>query len=453
MFRMHTGGQMPPGPSGNWLLGTAGEFSRDPLAYMQRYQKDYGPAWTVMARVRKIVVISDPEWVKYVLQDNNKNYVKSFGYELLKPLLGNGLLTSEGAFWMSQRRLMQPAFHKQAIQRFASIFQEEGEHTVERLKVFADRGEAVNFSAEMSRLTMTIVSRCLLGSVVPGDIERIGVCLEVLNRDANHRIQKPINWPMAIPTPHNRKVNRALEELNRTIHALISGKRNSGERGEDLLSLLLETQDADTGERMNDRQLRDEIATIFIAGHETTANALCWTLYLLATHPDVENRLMQEIERAEGEGLDLAAVPYVRQVVRESLRLYPPAWIVGRIPLEEDRIAGHRVPAGTNVLMPILSIQRDPAFWPDPERFDPDRHADEEAQRALPKYAYFPFGGGPRICIGLNFALMELHLLLPVLLKSLRYRYAATHPPKMEHLITLHPAGGMMLYPERRKAT
>lgn len=402
-----------------------------------------------MQRIRKIVMVTDPVWVKYVLQDNNRNYTKSFGYDLLRPLLGNGLLTSEGEFWMSQRRLMQPAFHKQAILAFVDVMLEEGQKCAERMEAAATRRETVNISAEMSRLTMAIVSRCLLGMVVPGDLDRISACLDLANHDANHRITHPMSIPMVIPTPNNRRVKKALDELDLTINTIIAERRQSGRRGNDLLSMLLEAKDADTGETMSDRQLRDEIATIFIAGHETTANALSWTLYALAKNPEVEEKLLAEIDGAGSAIADPGGLPYARLVVRESLRLYPPAWIVGRDPIAEDEIAGYRITPGTNVLMPTLAIQRNPILWPNPEAFIPERH-EEERVKELPKYAYFPFGGGPRICIGINFAWMELFLLLPVLLRNVRYRYEASQAPALEHLITLHPSGGMHLRPEKR---
>ncbi|MBI1193968.1 MAG: cytochrome P450 [Bacteroidetes bacterium] len=449
MLRLTIPPGMPPAPPGNWLSGTASAFSRDPVAYINRYSPVYAPVWTMMARLRKVVLLNDPVWVKYVLAENNKNYTKSFGYDLLRPLLGNGLLTSEGEFWMSQRRLMQPAFHKQAILTFVEVMLEEGQRCAERFRQAADRGETLNISAEMSRVTMVIVSRCLLGMLVPGDLDRISASLELANRDANHRIQHPFALPMKVPTPGNLKVRRALAELDRTINGIIADRRRSGERGTDLLSMLLEARDADTGEAMSDRQLRDEIATIFIAGHETTANALSWTLYALATNPEVEQKLCSEIDAAGAGAADPAGLPYVRLVARESLRLYPPAWIVGREPIADDTIAGYTIPAGTSVLMPTVCIQRNPEFWPDPLAFKPERH-EEERVKDLPKYAYFPFGGGPRICIGINFAWMELFLLLPLLMQGLRYRTVSNAAPALEHLITLHPRGGMMLKPERR---
>ncbi len=440
---------MPPSPPGHWLVGTGREFSRDPVAYINRYSKDYGPVWTMMSRIRKVIILMDPEWIKYVLAENQKNYHKSFGYDLLRPLLGNGLLTSEGDFWMRQRRLMQPSFHKTAIQSYVDIMIEEAERCVDRLKAAAAAGQVVNISNEMSRVTMAIVSRSMLGMVVPGDMDRIAASLEVANRDANNRIQQPITLPMYVPTPGNLKVRKALSDLDQIIHALISERRKSGERGTDLLSLLLETRDADTGESMSDQQLRDEIATIFIAGHETTANALSWTLYALSANQRVEEKLLAEIDAAGSAAVDPMGLPYVRLVAKESLRLYPPAWIVGRKPIEDDHIAGHLIPKGSNVLMPTVSIQRNPEYWPDPLTYKPERH-DEERVKSLPKYAYFPFGGGPRICIGLNFAWMEMHLLLPILLRELRFVNSREQHPALEHLITLHPKGGIWLQPQLR---
>ncbi len=447
---------LPPQPAfEGWRARRTGAlqaFRTDPLEACRRFGAECGPVWTLLDWWRRIVVVQDPELAHELFTRHHRAVTKSFGYELLRPMLGNGLLTAEGDFWRKQRRLMQPAFHKEAMAALAGIMQEEADRCADGLLAAADRGEAVDVSAAMNRTTMAIVARSLLGGMVPGDMDRISRHLDWLNRDVNHRIMHPLQLPLWMPTPRNRAAKRRLEALLELIRRFIARRRASAERGTDLLSMLVDLRDADTGEGMSDRQLQDEVATIFVAGHETTANAMAWALYALARHPEAARYLERGLEAhpATQGREDPAGLPEVRHVARETLRVYPPAWVVGRATAEPLELGPWRLPAGVNLLVPTLALQRDAAWWPDPDAFRPERHADAAAEAARPKGAYLPFGAGPRICIGLNMAWMEMHILLPTLWRRLRFR--AEGSVGLQPLITLHPDRPIVLRPERAPA-
>jgi cytochrome P450 len=492
---------MPPLPTlEGWqrhISGALLPFQEDVLASTRRFAAECGPCFSLLDGVRRVVCVMDPELVHQVLVERHRHYRKSVGYEVLKPMLGQGLLTSEGDFWRKQRRLLQPAFHKRSIAGFARIMEEEGARTAEVMAEAARKGEPVDITAAMNRCTMAIVARCLLGTLIPGSMDRISEHLAWLNHDANRRIMQPIHWPLWLPTLHNRRARRHLEGLLELIRTLIAERRASPERGEDLLSMLVDLEDADTGERMGEQQLLDEVTTVFVAGHETTANAMAWTLQALADRPQADRFLYEELAQLDAAGSTAAfrpdpnGSPRVQAVAKEALRLYPPAWLIGRRPLASETLGPYRLPKDTNVLLFTLGIQRDARWWPDPDRFRPERFLDPSAEQALvgagssdrngaaadagaaswvdpslqpdpgllapfggerPKMAYFPFGAGPRICIGLNMAWMEMHILLPILLRKLRFEHSAdgTIDPKLDPLITLHPDRPIRLRPVLR---
>ncbi len=485
---------MPPLPSlQGWqrhLSGALVPFQEDVLGSTRRFAAECGPCFSLLDGIRRIVCVMDPELVQQVLVERHRQYHKSVGYELLKPMLGNGLLTSEGGFWRKQRRLLQPAFHKRQIAGFARVMQEEGERTAAELEAFARKGETVDITAAMNRCTMAIVARCLLGTLVPGSMDRISEHLAWLNRDANRRIMQPVHWPLWLPTPRNRTARRHLDGLLGLIRGIVAERRASKARGEDLLSMLVDLEDADTGERMDEQQLLDEVTTVFVAGHETTANAMAWTLQALADRSQADAFLAEEVAGLDMQALDPSGSPRVQAVAKEGLRLYPPAWIVGRQALAPENLGPYRLPKGTNVLLFTLGIHRDARWWPDPDAFRPERFLErgepgyaawhdpaldpDPAGLAAfggerPKQAYYPFGAGPRICIGLNMAWMEMHVLLPILLRRFRFEAPALTPPKganhsgtngtnqttngtprLDPLITLHPERPIQLRPVLR---
>jgi cytochrome P450 len=335
--------------------------------------------------------------------------------ETLKRTLGHGLLTSDGELWKRQRKLMAQAFTPKRIQGYG-----------ETMVAVIDRGlnlhagQLINLHAEMSRISMEVVAAVLFGAAITAEqVALVGATMETLNQFYANSPEAVLMLPRWVPTPLNRRVNQAVEQLDSVVYSIIGQRRRSGEVRHDLLDTLLCAHD-EGGAGMSDHQLRDEVTTLFVAGHETTSLALAHTIYLLAKHPEIERRLVAELDEVLAGRLptveDAKALRYTKQVLDESMRLYPPAWTTGREVSREVEIAGYRIPAGAQLMMSQWLVHRDARFFPDPEAFDPDRWLPERA-KLLPRYAYFPFGGGPRVCIGNHFAMLEATLLLAVLMQ------------------------------------
>jgi cytochrome P450 len=398
-------------------------------------------------------VVSFPEGVKHVLQDNQKNYDKeTHGFAKLRSLLGRGLLTSEGDFWLKQRRLMQPAFHRQRLASFAALMVRDTEELMARWETLAARGKPVDIADEMMKLTLRIVSETLLNRDLSGEANKIGDALTFAIHHVNGRITKIFDPPEDFPTPANRRYLKARATLNEVVEGVIAERRRSGEDPGDLLSMLLQAKDQDTGEAMDDRQLRDEVMTIFLAGHETTANVLAWTFHALQLNPVIGMRLTSEVQRVLGGRSptleDLPRLDYVRMVIDESMRLYPPAWLLVRRALQDDEIGGFHIPALSYVFVAPWTVHRNPRVWPQPELFDPERfHKDRLG--AIARYAHFPFGGGPRLCIGQSFAQMEAQLILATLAQRFRLRAASLRKVRFDPQITLRPKNGLPMLIER----
>jgi cytochrome P450 len=357
--------------------------------------------------------------------------------------LGEGLLTSEGPEWRRQRRLCQPAFHRP---RFASYGQTMTTYAEEMLATWRD-GDVRDIHQEMMQLTMRIVAKVLFGVEVKQDTERVAGALNVLMR---HTSGGRMILPPALrhlPFPALLRVKRAVREIDEIVNHIIRQRRACDEDTGDLLSMLIASRD-DDGSHMTDRQLRDEIMTFLLAGHETTAVSLSWTWYLLSQHPEAGQKLRQELDDVLGGRTpqleDLARLPYTDKVVKESMRLYPPAWSLARAVAKEIEIAGYRLPAGSNVVMSPWIMHRDPRFFENPGQFDPDRWTPETTQR-LPRFAYFPFGGGPRLCIGASFATMEACLILAAIAQRFQLRLVPGHPVAPQPGITLRPRHGMRM--------
>ena len=387
----------------------------------------------------------DPADIRHVLQDNARNYHKSPVYERLRDGVGNGLLTSEDAFWLRQRRLAQPAFHRQRVMAMADAMVACTEQMLERWDGVASRGETIDLVEEMMAVTQAIIVRTMFST-------DLGEAAEVVNRTwpiINRRIGETF-WATkietALPLPANRRFWRALRELETVVYRIIADRRRSGRDEADLLSMLLSARDEDTGAGMDDRQLRDEVMTMLLAGHETTSLALSWTYFLLSRHPDVERGIADEVDRVIGGGRPSFAhvdrLVSTRRAIEESLRLYPPAWGFSRQAVGDDEIGGYRVPKGSLVFLIPFVIHRRPALWPDPERFDPGRFTPEQ-EAARPKFAYMPFGGGPRGCIGNQFAMVEAQLIVASVAQRYRVELAPGQNITPEPLITLRPAPGI----------
>ncbi len=390
-----------------------------------------------------VYFLNHPSLIEQVLVSQSQNFAKDKVIQNSRWFLGEGLLTNEGSGWLRQRRLCQPAFHRE---RMASYGNTMTAFTEEMLANWQD-GETRDIHQEMMQLTMRIVAKVLFGVEVKADTERVAAALNVLMRHTSggRMILPPIM--RHVPVPAMIRVKRAVRELNEIVNRIILERRASGQDTGDLLSMLMAARDED-GSGMTDRQLRDEILTFLLAGHETTAVSLSWTWYLLSQHPEVELKLREELHRVLGGRApqleDLPRLPYTDKVVKESMRLYPPAWSLARTVAKEVELGGYRLPAGANVVMSPWILHRDPRFFEQPEHFDPDRWTADAAQR-LPRFAYFPFGGGPRLCIGASFAVMEANLLLAAIAQRFQLRLVPGHPVAALPSITLRPRHGMRM--------
>jgi cytochrome P450 len=441
--------QTPPGPARHWLFGNLKEFGSDQLAAMTRWAREYGDVVSARFGPRQVVFINHPDLVEEVLVTQNRKFIKHYRLRQTRRTLGHGLLTSEGEFWRGQRKLAQPAFHRDRIAAYARLMVD----CTERMLGSWHDGQVRDVQADMMRLTLEIVAKTLFDAEIGGDTAEASAAMEILMRAFIARTGSLISPPHWIPTPLNLRVERAIRRLEQILMAIIAGRRASGEDRGDLLSMLLQAQDEESGRRMSDRQLRDEVMTLFLAGHETTANTMAWAWVLLARHPDALARLQAELDLVLGNRLptvaDLPALKYAESVVNETLRVYPTVWVIGREAIEPVELGGYLIARGTTVFMPQWVIHRDSRWFDDPESFRPERWADGMSQR-IPRYAYFPFGGGPRICIGNNFALMEATLILATIARQFRLELAPDATIAPLATITLRPAHGVKVVLTKR---
>lgn len=440
----------PPGPRGGFPGSRLLAFRRNPLGFLSAMHARYGDVVHWRIGPRRMYLFAHPEAVRDVLVTNHRNFIKSLALQRARVLLGHGLLTSEGEFHLRQRRLAQPAFHRERIAGYGDTMVLLAARTADGWRA----GEPLDVSREMNRLTLAIAGETMFGADVGGEADHIARALT----DALGLFTRLTN-PFAplldrLPVPGTLRMRRARERLDTTILRMIAARRDGGEERGDLLGLLLAARDPEgDGGAMTDAQLRDELLTIFLAGHETTANALSWTWHLLSRHPGAEARLHDEVDTVLAGRLptaaDLPRLPWTRAVLAESMRLFPPAWAIGRQPLEDFTWEGFRIRAGSVVFLSPWVTHRDPRWWSEPAAFRPERWT-PEAEAALPRMAHFPFGGGPRKCIGEGFAWMEGVLVLATLARRWRLRGEPGHTPGTEPLITLRPRGGVPMTPEPR---
>lgn len=389
---------------------------------------------------RRVIVCASPEGAKHILVDNHRNYAKSDAFKVIGQMLGNGLLNSEGDFWKKQRRLIQPAFHKKRLEVVADITVQATERLLRDNLLL--QTEKVDFAREIVALTIEIVTKALFGSTISASIGEVWSKMNLVNRVGIQRIRNPFAAPMWVPTRQNREVEAVVRLIDRVTMEIIENRRN-GAPEDDLLQMLLDVQDEDTGERMSDRQIRDEVITLFVAGHETTVNAVSWAVYELGKNAAIYAKAKAEVHSVIGSRTatfdDVMRLPYLSNIVNETLRLYPPAYAIPRMSLEDDEILGFHIPKKTNVMLNILAIHRHPKYWDEPLTFRPERFENLDL-KGDKKYTFFPFGGGPRICIGNNFALMEMTLILAVLLQRTDFQHNITKPIKEDLFLTLKPA-------------
>jgi cytochrome P450 len=442
----------PPGPKGLPVAGKLLDFRRDQLGFLMQMKREYGDVVYYRLGPQPVFQINHPDMIQQILVTKADQFQKGrLDHQILERPLGNGLLTSEGEFHSSQRKLAQPAFHSKRIETYADVMVS---YTQKLMDGWAD-GQACEMHSEMTRLTLFIVSKTLYDADVSDSADGIAEAIYTINHIAEDQYLQGFVLPEWLPIPQNVKSRRAFKVVDSILMPIIERRRVSGEDKGDFLSMLLMAQDEDTGGQMTDQQVRDEAITLFIAGHETTSNAMSWAWYLLSQHPEVEAKLHAELDTALNGRTptlhDLAALPYNEMVIKEALRLYPPAWILnGREPIDGDvEIGGYTITKGSYAFLSPYVMHRDPRYFDQPEAFMPERWANG-FEKQIPRYAYFPFGGGPRVCIGNSFAMMEARLILA----TIAQRYRPTMPPgtvvEPNPLVTLQPRGGVPMTLEAR---
>jgi cytochrome P450 len=439
---------LPPGPKGSLIGGNIRQFRGELLDFLLDTARDHGPLASFRVGPRRVFLASGPDLIEKVLVTDAKHYIKHFGARAFKPVLGNGLVTSEGAFWQRQRKLIQPAFSKTRVQSYAPVMAELTNHMLESWTP----NILVRIDEEFEALTSKIALKTLFDLDDSGDRERFSEALKLAFNLMTARLRRTFKFPLWVPSPANLRLQRSIAELDRTVQGFITSGRSRRELGDDLLSRLLRAQHED-GTRMNDRQLQDEAMTLYLAGHETTALTLTWSWYLLSQHRRVEEKLVSEWQHVLGGRMPsaehLPRLTYTAAVIAESMRLFPPVYVIGREATDDLELGRYRVKRGYTVLMSQWVNHRDPKYFPEPEEFRPERWENGLANR-IPKFAYYPFGGGQRICVGKTFALMEAVLILAAVGQRYRFTLDPDAVVGIKPQITLLPANGIPATLERR---
>lgn len=440
----------PPGPKTRLISGVMRDYQADPLGFATRCVREYGDVVSARFLYVPCFFIYHPDYIEQVLVTEQRNFIKSVSLQtpFMRRLVGNGLLSSEGDFWKRQRRLAQPAFHRERI----NVYSQTMTAYTERMMASWQAGETRDVHEDMMQLTLEIVAKTLFDADVTDTAREVGQLLSIIVEPFSY--QASFKWILdnRLPTPMHRRFHRTAQRLDEIVFGIINEHRaNQSDRG-DLLSMLLAAQDED-GSQMTDQQLRDEAMTLFLAGHETTALTMSWTWYLLAQHPEVEAKLMTEIESVLGGRTptvaDLPALKYADQVIKEAMRLYPPAYAMGRQALQEFELGGYRIPAKAQIFFFQYVTHRDPRYFAEPEKFQPERWTTDFVKQ-LPRYAYFPFGGGPRLCIGNSFAMMETVLILTTMAQRFKLKLKSGQTITPLPSITLRPANGVKMILEKR---
>ncbi len=442
----------PYGPKGKPIKGSYDEFIKDLIDFFSGIEEKYPDIAHVRFFHRNYYIITSPEYIQHILQTKNKHYQKGKEYKELKLILGNGLLNSEGDFWLRQRRLAQPAFHKEKIEGFIESMNHFTKHLILDWK--SNPKKEVEVHSEMMKLTLEIVSDCMFGTDVEKTYNQVKDALEVNLELIQNRIRTVVKIPIPIPTSDNKKILKSKKVLDTIVYDIINMRlKNPKLKRNDLLQMFMESIDEESGEKMNKKQLRDEVMTMFLAGHETTANALSWGLYLLAKNKEVYQKMRTEVfevikDKDKIYMEDIKKMPYTALVCKEILRIYPPAFIITRRCVEPDKIGNYEIPKNSNIIIPTFSMHRSKRFWDKPKQFIPERFVHE---KNIPKFAYFPFGGGPRLCIGNTFALSEMQVILPLLVKNFSFHYSLKNEPEYVPQITLRPKHGIVLKVKEEK--
>ncbi|MSR65677.1 MAG: cytochrome P450 [Verrucomicrobiae bacterium] len=434
--------QIAPGPRGLPLLGSALDFRRDVLGLMLENVRRHGDI--VRFHIGPFVthLVNDPESIERVLVTNQQNYNKATRSSAkIRSICGESLLTSNDEAWRSQRHLMQPIFHRRSVATFAAKMTQAIATTLERWQPHSKNGQPLDIASEMMRLTYTIVGRALLGVDLSNDADVVERAMAEMLSHSYRRWGRMFDVPDWLPSPGNLRFQKALRSVDEIVYRIIATHRENPAKHKDLLSMLLAARDEVTGEGLNDQQLRNQTVTFLLAGHETTANALTWTFYLLSQHPSIVRELQTEIATVLGDRVptleDLPRLKLTTMVIQESMRLYPPIWAMERQAIQDDVLGGYQIRAGSSVVISPYVLHRDPKFWRDPERFDPTRFI--EPQRV----GYMPFGAGPRLCIGSEFAMLEARLIVAMVVREFHLELVPGHRVEPLPGITLRTRYGL----------
>lgn len=437
-----------PSPKLMPIIGVLRAARKDPLQFFVRAAQEHGDVVRFNTGPQSLFLLNDPNHIDHVLSSNYQNYKKSKYYDRVKSIFGEGMFTVDGEVWRRKRQLVQPAFHHRKIEALCGVMTKVAEETVERWRPAAAQGEPIDLASEMMQISLSISIRAFMSVDYPLEVTPMARALTVLMRAGEKRIWSLFDFSQYLPTPSNFRVKRAVESFDRELFALLDERKEDGIERDDLLSMMLGVRDADTGEPLTNKQLRDELMTVITAGHETTAVTIAWAYYLLSKFPEVERKLHAELRTVLNGRTptvsDLPNLPYTKMVAYETMRLYPPFWTMSRTAIEDDELGGYHIPSGSAIMLCPYVVHRNPKYWENPEGFDPERFtADREAAR--PRYAYFPFGGGPRVCIGKQFALMEAQLLLAVVSQHYRLHVVPGQRIEPEPMISLRPRDRMLM--------
>lgn len=446
----------PPSPPSHPLLGLMREFRQDRIGLYRRVARNNGDVLRMRYLWVNTYTVSHPDYFKQILQDNNRNYIRNaFVNNTFKLFLGDGLFTLDGESWLGRRRLMQPAFHRPRLANLGGLMTAAAEAMLAGWDAGAD-GQELAVDEEMMKVTLRIVGKALFSADLLGASSVLGDAFTSVSEFVNYRMQTPFPLPLFVPTRRNRQFKAALATLDHTVYGLVAERKASQQTDEekgDLLDMLIAARDEETGTGMTDGELRNEVALLMFAGHETTATTLTWTFYLLSQHPAVEAKLHAELARVLGGRTptlaDLPNLPYNRMVIEETMRLYPPAWGLSRQSVGEDIIGGYRLPAKASITLPIMTLHYDPRWWENPETFDPERFTPARSADRH-KFAYLPFGAGPRQCIGNHFALLEAQLVLATVAQRYQLRLRPGHPVQPDPVFVLRTSHGLPMTATRR---
>jgi len=428
-------------------------FQSDPLQFLAELRKQYGNIAQFRLFIWPTLFISHPDYIKHVLQDNHRNYDKDvLIFQILRPLAGNGLVTVVGGNdWLRQRRLAQPAFHRQRIAALGTLMTDITNVMLQQWNIYAHERQVFDVAQEMTNLTLQIVSRSLFNVDVSAKTNSFSQAFSQVNAFLIDYLYMPFP-PLFVRTLRNRRFRLAIQKMDTVVYGIIRNRRQQQEDVGDLLSILLNAVD-ENGQRMDDKQLRDEIMTLLLAGHETSSNALAWTWYLLTQHPEAEERLHAELDQIVAGRIptveDLAQLHYTRMVLQEAMRVYPPVWLLMRRAIRDDEIDGYHIPANSYILWSPYISHRHPDFWEKPEQFYPDHFLTEHLAKR-PHHAYMPFSSGPRMCLGNTFAMTEMQLILATLAQGYRISLAPGHHVEPDPLLSLRPKNGILVSIERR---